>query len=162
VKLSRQIGITTRARPVRVCYFVPASDASSEILTNVFTESYSRWGGRYTLVVPITEGRIDEAYFTWLRWFDPDILYSYCPLSDELYSHIDRLVMPRSLTVHRDTGSGSPNYRPHLERPGGFKPFRPTLSQNRRRGSAAAWFVCHRRLPVLARRRVHCGQFRYS
>ncbi len=113
LKLSRQIGITTSARPLRVAYCVPLTDPSNDILTKIFDECYSRWGGRYTLIVPCINNGIDPAYLTWLRCFDPDIIYTYLPLPQDMHENMDK-IMPQAIITHRHLDDGRPNYWPHL------------------------------------------------
>jgi hypothetical protein len=96
-RLERQISVGARARPIRVCYMLADGVDTSEILTYIFAECYARWRGVDTLIVPVIEGKIDDCYLAWLRFFDPDILYSYCDLSEELVAQIDRLCMPAIL-----------------------------------------------------------------
>src|SRR5260370_10611643 len=104
--LEYQLAVRTRTRPIRVCYMLEDNVDASEILTQVFAECYARWRGVYTLIVPVVAGKIDDRYLAWLRSFDPNILYTYCDLSEELITHVDRLCMPAILKRHRDTEIG--------------------------------------------------------
>ena len=104
--LEHQVAVRARTRPIRVCYMLEDNVDASEILTEIFAECYARWRGVYTLIVPVVAGKIDDRYLASLRSFDPDVLYSYCDLSEELVTHVDRLCMPAILQRHRDKEIG--------------------------------------------------------
>jgi hypothetical protein len=59
-------------------------------LDGVFADCYDRWGGRFSLIAPCLNGRIAPTYWSWLEAYDPDIVYSYVPLSrtDVLEEHL--------------------------------------------------------------------------
>jgi hypothetical protein len=105
--LERQVSVGARARPIRVSYMLAEGADTSEILKHIFAECYARWGGVHTLIVPVIAGNIDDRYLAWLNSFDPDVIYSYCDLSEELIAHIDRLCMPAILERHRDALTGA-------------------------------------------------------
>jgi hypothetical protein len=105
-RLNRQIAVTARGQPMRVCYMLADDGDASEILTQIFAECYARWGGMYTLIIPVIAGEIDHRYLAWLCWFDPDIVYSYCDLTEELVTRVDRLCMPAIGQRHDDVESG--------------------------------------------------------
>src|SRR5260221_4947598 len=105
-RLEHQVAVRARTRPIRVCYMLEDHADASEILTEIFAESYARWRGVDTLIVPVVAGKVDDRYLAWLRSFDPDILYSYCDLSEELVIHVDRLCMPPILQRHPDKEIG--------------------------------------------------------
>lgn len=67
--------ITAIARPVRVAFIIEDGDGVHPLLDAVFNESFSRHGGRQSLVVPVVNGEIPEAYLRWLAVFDPDIAF---------------------------------------------------------------------------------------
>ncbi|MCX7038016.1 MAG: zinc finger Ran-binding domain-containing protein [Spirochaetes bacterium] len=70
------------------------SEETHDILDAVFFESYTRWGGARTLIVPCAEGRLDEGYLNWMALFDPDFVYSFVHLSDELVRIVDERCSP--------------------------------------------------------------------
>ena len=69
--------VRATARPVRVAYLVDLFDCPDALLDAIFAESYSRWGGRRTIIVPTTADGIDERYSEWLLFIDPDVIYSF-------------------------------------------------------------------------------------
>jgi hypothetical protein len=54
---------------------------NDDIDNGIFADCYGRWGGRFSLIVPCLNGKIPPNYWAWLETFDPDIVYSYVPLS---------------------------------------------------------------------------------
>src|SRR5579862_6301630 len=71
-----------RPRPIRVAFLVDEHDHWKPMLDAVFAESYSRWGGRLSLIVPCDNGTIRAAYIPWLQTYDPDVIYSYVDLTE--------------------------------------------------------------------------------
>lgn len=111
--LKSPVTLSQVAVPIRICYIVPIG-APSEMLTAIFEECHGRWGGRDTLIMPMTSGHIDEKYWAWSRTLDPDIVYSYVPLDVPILERIDHDLMPSVVTVHRNVLE-PPDVRPHLE-----------------------------------------------
>lgn len=74
---------------MRVAFVVEDGIHADLILDGVFADCYDRWGGRLSLIVPCTDGRIATSYWPWLEAYDPDVVYSYVPLckSDILEVH---------------------------------------------------------------------------
>jgi len=84
------------------------------IVDAVFYESYTRWAGAYTLIVPSSsKGFLDPAYEAWLEFFDPDFVYTYIELEEDLVKKIDRLCSPIAFLQHkiRKRGSGDLHWR---------------------------------------------------
>jgi hypothetical protein len=84
-------------------------DPPHEMLTSIFAECYSRWGGRDTLLVEIDEGTMNEGYASRIQWFDPDLIYSFVPLDIPLLCELERRTMPAIIEQHR-----APDLRPRL------------------------------------------------
>lgn len=72
-----------RSRPLRIAFLVESGEHAALMLDGVFADCYSRWGGRFSLVVPCVNCQIVAAYWQWLEAFDPDIVYSYINLAAE-------------------------------------------------------------------------------
>lgn len=102
------------SRPIRIAYLVNLDECPDVLLDAIFDESYSRWGGRRTAIVPATESGIDQRYSEWLYFFDADIIYSFVPLSDSAVELLHEQYAPALLTKHviyrADVGNPS-NYR---------------------------------------------------
>lgn len=73
----------SRPRPIRVAFLVQENEHAHLAFDGIFADCYRRWGGRYSLIVPCVENRIQEAFWPWLKAFDPDVVYSYVSLSEE-------------------------------------------------------------------------------
>ena len=94
--LSHAVNIEANNRPPRFIYLVTNSESEEthHVLDAVFFESYTRWGGARTLVVPCAEGRLDEGYLNWMALFDPDFVYSFVHLNDEVVQIVDERCNP--------------------------------------------------------------------
>jgi hypothetical protein len=69
-RLHKSIGVHAYNRPIKVAYLVPATEdvRTHWILDAIFYESYTRWGGANTLVIPTSSGQFNgEGYERWLR-----------------------------------------------------------------------------------------------
>jgi hypothetical protein len=98
--------VSATARPVRVAYLVDLSDCPDALLDAIFAESYSRWGGRRTIIVPTTADGIDERYSEWLFYIDPDVIYSFVALSDTAVESLHERYAPAHLIRHKDWHRG--------------------------------------------------------
>lgn len=106
-----------KVRPARVAFFVDKSKNADLVLDAIFADSYGRWGGRFSLIVPCNEGRIMDDYWPWLDAFDPDIVYSYVEQDSGAVLEIHERLAPgdyiRHATVTRaqpDAGDFRPRY----------------------------------------------------
>jgi hypothetical protein len=106
--LPSSLGKTVEAkatnRPVKIAYLVPFDDAPHTQLNldAVFFESYTRWAGMYTLIVPArADNFLEEGYGEWLRHFDPDFIYSYVDLDAGFVDKIDRTCCPIAFLKHK-------------------------------------------------------------
>lgn len=66
-----------------------------------FAESYGRWGGQRTLFVPVLNGEVTSAYWDWLHWWDPDLVYSYAQLSKTSVPQIAAQNQPMWFLAHK-------------------------------------------------------------
>jgi hypothetical protein len=94
----------SRARPVRVAYFVEDNAHADITLDAIFARSFGHWGGRFSLIVPCLNDRPKPAYDKWLERYDPDIIYSYVPLEDELLERLHERLYPSFLISHQVFG----------------------------------------------------------
>jgi len=98
--LGKTIEVKARNRPIKVAYLVPYEELSVNhmLVDAVFYESYTRWAGAYTLIVPSSSKEfLDPAYEAWLEFFDPDFVYTYVELEEDLVNKIDKLCSPIAL-----------------------------------------------------------------
>lgn len=103
--------VTATARPLRIAYLVDLAHCRHELLNAVFSECYSRWGGRRSLIVPAKEEGTDPDYETWLRLFDADVIYSYVALSEDAVEAIHERFAPAALVKHRAQDGGEDERR---------------------------------------------------
>lgn len=89
-----------RSRPLRIAFLVESGEHAALMLDGVFADCYSRWGGRFSLVVPCVNCQIVAAYWQWLEAFDPDIVYSYINLAAEAVLEIHERLVPSDYIFH--------------------------------------------------------------
>src|SRR5262249_23726738 len=66
-----------------------------------FADCYSRWGGRFSLIVPCAENKILAAYWPWLERFGPDIVYSYVALTEQSVLEVHERLAPNAYILHK-------------------------------------------------------------
>jgi hypothetical protein len=105
----RNLGKTVEAkatnRPVKIAYLVPYDDAphTQMSLDAVFYESYTRWAGVYTLVIPTKpKDFLVDGYGGWLKHYDPDFIYSFIDLAADFIDRIDHLCCPIAFLKHQE------------------------------------------------------------
>ena len=104
-----------RARPIRVAFLVEDDEHAGKILDAAFANSHSRWGGRYSLVVPCVSGMPRPVWLPWLDAYDPDVIYAYTDLDDTTAAKVHERFGPAFLIKHRARGDGHQrDFRPEL------------------------------------------------
>jgi hypothetical protein len=98
-----------------VAFLVQDGEHAATMLDGVFADCYSRWGGRFSLIVPCVAARIPPTYWPWLEANDPDLIYSYVALSDADVLEIHERLSPAQVYFYR------PGPQPRLD-VFGFKP----------------------------------------
>jgi hypothetical protein len=79
-------------------------ECNDQLLDCIFSESYGRWGGRRTLIVPAKPDGLDERYSDWLLYYDADLIYSFVALTDSTVARIHEKYGPAYLTYHAPIG----------------------------------------------------------
>ncbi|RTL77540.1 MAG: hypothetical protein EKK36_01980 [Bradyrhizobiaceae bacterium] len=100
-----------RSRPIRVAFFVEDGENIHLKLDAIFAASMAIWGGRYSLIVPCDNGYPRERYLSWLKAFDPDVIYSYIDLSDENLLRVREMFGPAYLVRHLENIKGEATAR---------------------------------------------------
>ncbi|MGH8388624.1 MAG: hypothetical protein ACRESJ_24625 [Pseudomonas sp.] len=100
-ELGAELAGRVRSRPVRIAFVVESSEHADLMLDGIFADCYSRWGGRFSLIVPCADGQIIAGYWQWLETFDPDIVYSYVDLAAEAVLEIHERLVPGDYILHR-------------------------------------------------------------
>jgi len=87
-------------RPLRAAYLVP-TDVDHVLLNVLFDEAMSRWGGRRTPIIKTDGASVGDGHWKLLNLWDPDIVYSYIPLEDQLRDQIAFGLCPSVIEEHR-------------------------------------------------------------
>ncbi|MGB3407655.1 MAG: hypothetical protein WBA67_09185 [Jannaschia sp.] len=90
------------ARPLRVAYLVDLDTCENLLIDKIIAESFSRWSGRRTPIIPASPDGVDPAYASWLHAFDADIIYSFANLTDDAIGLLDEKFAPGILHHHED------------------------------------------------------------
>ncbi len=104
--LGKTVEAKVTNRPVKIAYLVPFDDAphTHMNLDAVFFESYTRWAGVYTLVIPTkAQEFLADGYDAWLKHYDPDFIYSYVDLDADFVDKIDRICCPIAFLKHEES-----------------------------------------------------------
>ena len=89
-----------RPRPLRVAFLVQDEEHAQLALDGIFADSYGRWGGRFSLIVPCVDGKLSPTYWPWLESYDPDIVYSYVALDRADVLEIHERLSPADYISH--------------------------------------------------------------
>lgn len=84
-----------------MAFLVQTGEHQDIILDAIFADCYSRWGGRFSLIIPCENNKILPEYWTWLEAYDPDFVYSYAPLSREDILEIHERLAPSLYFFHK-------------------------------------------------------------
>lgn len=80
--------VVSACRPIRIAFLVEDQGDTANtaaMFDAIFADCFSRWGGRFNLIIPTSaENGPMPDYVPWLRFYDPDIIYSYVELSADL------------------------------------------------------------------------------
>ena len=90
-----------RSRPLRVAFLIEDGVHASLALDGIFADCYDRWGGRFSLIAPCLNGQIAPSYWPWLEAYDPDIVYSYVPLSRADVLEVHERLSPAQCIFHK-------------------------------------------------------------
>ncbi len=103
-RLPKSVDIRLSNRPMKVAFLVPTEESpmSHWILDGIFSDSYSRWGGARSLIIPFhNEEATHVGYKDWLTAFDPDFIYSYVDLPEEKIEEFNHLALPIAFLRHQ-------------------------------------------------------------
>lgn len=98
--MSHELNGWARPRPIRIAFLLEDGEHAALALDGVFADCYSRWGGRFSLLVPCIEGKISASYWAWLETYDPDIVYSYVPLGEADVLAVHERLSPSEYIFH--------------------------------------------------------------
>ena len=90
------------------------------MIAAIFSNCYSRWGGRFNPIVPCESGAPRPAFLPWIETYDPDIIYSYVDLSEDVIRSLRERINPCFLVRHEfiEENRNQRAFRPKLPLPG--------------------------------------------
>ena len=104
-RLPKSVDVRMSTRPLRIAFLVPADECERNhwILDGVFRFGYSKWGGARYLIVPYRDNEqpLDPLYNSWLRVYEPDIIYSYVDIDEVGIKYLDGVCLPITFCKHR-------------------------------------------------------------
>ena len=112
--LGKSVEVTARNRPIKIAYLVPFEETSVDhmIVDAVFHESYTRWAGAYTLIIPTNSNDfLHPEYADWMEFFDPDFIYTFVDLEPKIVKTIDKLCPSIAFLKHETRFSDETNPR---------------------------------------------------
>lgn len=90
------------------------------MIAAIFSNCYSRWGGRFNPIIPCKDGFPRPVFLPWIETYDPDIIYSYVDLKEDAIRFIRERINPSFLVRHKfiidDRNKRA--FRPKLPMPG--------------------------------------------
>jgi hypothetical protein len=104
----RELKGWVRPRPLRVAFLIEDGEHASLTLDGIFADCYNRWGGRFNLIAPCINGGIAPSYWGWLEAYDPDIVYSYVPMSRADVLKVHERLAPAQYAFHKPDGLDVP------------------------------------------------------
>lgn len=100
------LSIFTKARCIRIAFVLDISDNNFEnIYDCVLDFNLSIWGGRFNPIIPMKDGRIGEEYWNIIKFCDPDIIYTFTELSDDILTKLERYTSPSLITKHENVSN---------------------------------------------------------
>ena len=110
----------TRPRPIRIVFLVEETEHWQPMISAVFSNCYSRWGGRFNPIIPCELGAPRAAFLPWIKAYDPDIIYSYVHIKEDTISSLHEDINPSFLIGHEFIGEDRDEraFRPKLPLPG--------------------------------------------
>lgn len=118
--MTRDLKGWARPRPLRVAFLIEDGEHANLALDGIVADCYNRWGGRFSLIAPCLNGRIASSYWPWLEAYDPDIVYSYVPLSRPDVLEVHERLSPAQYAFHeREPKLGALDFKPSYD---GFAP----------------------------------------
>src|SRR3989338_2859638 len=104
--LHKNIEVKATNRPIKIAYLIPYEETTTThcILDAVFHESYTRWGGVHTLIIPTNSNSfLLEEYDKWLQFYDPDFIYTYVDLEQSLIKKIETSCCPIAFISYKES-----------------------------------------------------------
>lgn len=103
--LDSPIEVKATNRPIKIVYQVPyeESDITHLVIDAVFYESYTRWGGARTLIIPTNNNCfLFKEYEDWLKFYDPDFIYAYVDLEQGFIEKLENVCSPIAFLSYKN------------------------------------------------------------
>jgi hypothetical protein len=118
--MAKEIQGWLRPRPPRVAFLVQENEHANLMLDGIFADCHSRWGGRFSLLVPCVDNSIPSQYWPWLESYDPDIVVTHVTLAHPLVLEIHERLNPSDIIDKTNRSSDDPprrlhDYKPHYD-----------------------------------------------
>lgn len=96
-----------KKRPLKIAYLINPVDSDwQEKIDAVWDFNQFKWGGRFNPIISTDGEALDDFWWTLLREFDPDYLYSFSTLSPTLIAELTKRLRPCEIEVHRTREEG--------------------------------------------------------
>lgn len=89
--------VTTTTRPKRIAFFVHEERFTNEEINGIISFNCQHWGGRFNPIIPTSGSELKPDWWHMLVAVDPDVIYSFVGLSDDLVDRINRHILPASI-----------------------------------------------------------------
>jgi len=113
-KPTDHISVYSRPRPMRIAFLIDINNCPAEMQVEILDFFSRLWGGRFNPIIPVDKGVIPPGYWNLLRFYDPDIVYSYAKLSDDLIRKIDVEISPYHFIIHKALHDDGYKFRPSI------------------------------------------------
>jgi hypothetical protein len=92
-------------RPLKIAFLIdPKSEL--EVVDTIIQYNQGKWGGRYNPIIICDGKSITNEWWQFLLAYDPDVIKSMVPLSDEIIQRFETLLSPYHIDVpHRQQSS---------------------------------------------------------
>jgi hypothetical protein len=91
------LSVTTWTRPKHVAFLVDPHQVTDQKLNQIFRFNVDVWGGRFNPIIPTDGSQISPEWWKLLQLADPDIIYAFLPLADQLVWRINRHILPAKI-----------------------------------------------------------------
>lgn len=88
------LNVRTVTRPKRVAFFVHEEKLTNEEINGIIRFNCQHWGGRFNPIIPTSGTELKPDWWQLLIAVDPDIIYSFVALGDNLVERINRHILP--------------------------------------------------------------------
>lgn len=89
--------VTTTTRPKRIAFLVHEERFTNDEINGIISFNCQHWGGRFNPIIPTSGSELKPDWWHMLVAVDPDVIYSFVGLSDDLVDRINRHILPASI-----------------------------------------------------------------